>query len=75
MAFHIFRRQAVYSWRRRTPRALAKVVGRQHLFMSLKTTNRAAARRSGGICRQERWLRRRLGTVGRQVSLMDLYAS
>ena len=45
MAFHIFRRQAVYYWRRRTPRALAKVLGRQHLSMSLQTTNRAAARR------------------------------
>jgi hypothetical protein len=45
MAFHIFRRQAVYCWRRRTPRALAKVLGRQHLSMSLQTTNRAAARR------------------------------
>ncbi|MBR0827242.1 hypothetical protein JQ596_17085 [Bradyrhizobium manausense] len=45
MAFHIFRRQAVYYWRRRTPRALAKVLGRQHLSMSLHTTNRAAARR------------------------------
>jgi hypothetical protein len=36
MAFHIFRRQAVYYWRRRTPRALAKVLGRQHLSMSLQ---------------------------------------
>lgn len=45
MAFHIFRRQAVSYWRRRTPRALAKVLGRQHLSMSLQTTNRAAARR------------------------------
>jgi hypothetical protein len=45
MAFHIFRRQAVYYWRRRTPRALASVLGRQHLSMSLQTTNRAAARR------------------------------
>ncbi|QOZ67286.1 DUF6538 domain-containing protein [Bradyrhizobium arachidis] len=43
MAFHIFRRQAVYYWRRRTPRALASVLGRPHLSMSLKTTNRAAA--------------------------------
>lgn len=45
MAFHIFRRQAVYYWRRRTPRALASVLGRPHLSMSLKTTNRGAARR------------------------------
>lgn len=45
MAFHIFRRQAVYYWRRRTPRALASVLGREHLSMSLQTTNRAAARR------------------------------
>ena len=45
MAFHIFRRQAVYYWRHRTPRVLAKVLGRQHLSMSLQTTNRAAARR------------------------------
>jgi hypothetical protein len=43
MAFHIFRRQAVYYWRRRTPRALASVFRRQHLSMSLQTTNRAAA--------------------------------
>ena len=43
MAFHIFRRQAVYYWRRRTPRPLASVLGRPHLSMSLKTTNRAAA--------------------------------
>src|SRR5262249_12089166 len=31
MALHIFRRQAVYYWRRRIPRALANVLGRQHL--------------------------------------------
>ncbi|WP_422388552.1 DUF6538 domain-containing protein [Bradyrhizobium symbiodeficiens] len=37
--------QAVYYWRRRTPRALAKLLGRQHLSMSLQTTSRAAARR------------------------------
>lgn len=43
MAFHIFRRDAVYYWRRRTPRALASLVGRPHLSMSLKTTSRAAA--------------------------------
>lgn len=43
MAFHIFRREAVYYWRRRTPRALASLFGRPHLSMSLKTTNRAAA--------------------------------
>jgi len=43
MAFHIFRRQAVYYWRRRTPRALVSVLGRQHLSMSLQTTSRAAA--------------------------------
>jgi len=45
MAFHIFRREAVYYWRRRTPRALANVLGRQHLSMSLRTTDRAEARR------------------------------
>jgi hypothetical protein len=42
MAFHIFRRQAVYNWRRRKPRALTKLLGRQHLSMGLQTTNRAA---------------------------------
>lgn len=45
MAFHIFRREAVYYWRRRTPRALAIRFGRPHVSMSLRTTSRAAARR------------------------------
>lgn len=45
MAFHIFRRQAVYYWRRRTPPALANCLGRPHVSMSLRTTRRATARR------------------------------
>jgi uncharacterized protein DUF6538 len=45
MAFHIFRRQAVYYWRRRAPRALANRLGRPHVSMSLRTTSRAAAHR------------------------------
>jgi hypothetical protein len=45
MAFHIFRRQAVYYWRRRAPRALANRFGRPHVSMSLRTTSRIAARR------------------------------
>jgi hypothetical protein len=45
MAVHIFRREATYYWRRRTPRALAKVLDRPHLFMSLRTTSPAMARR------------------------------
>ncbi|WP_312016234.1 DUF6538 domain-containing protein [Bradyrhizobium vignae] len=45
MAFHIFRREAVYYWRRRTPRALAIRFGRPHVSMSLRTTSRLAARR------------------------------
>ncbi|WP_426412522.1 DUF6538 domain-containing protein [Bradyrhizobium ganzhouense] len=45
MAAHIFRRNAVYYGRRRPPRPLASLLGRPHLSMSLKTTNRAAARR------------------------------
>ncbi|WP_404543012.1 DUF6538 domain-containing protein [Bradyrhizobium sp. USDA 223] len=45
MAFHIFRRQAVYYWRRRTPPKLANCLGRPHVSMSLRTTSRAAARR------------------------------
>jgi len=45
MAFHIFRRQAVYYWRRRTPPALANCLVRRHLSMSLRTTSRLAARR------------------------------
>lgn len=44
MAFHIFRREAVYYWRRRTPRALAIRYGRPHVSMSLRTTSRAVAR-------------------------------
>ncbi|WP_369725725.1 DUF6538 domain-containing protein [Bradyrhizobium sp. LLZ17] len=45
MAFHIFRRQAVYYWRRRTPPALAIRYGRPHVSMSLRTTSRMMARR------------------------------
>ncbi|MGJ5202889.1 DUF6538 domain-containing protein [Bradyrhizobium sp. HKCCYLR20261] len=45
MAFHIFRREAVYYWRRRTPRALAMLFGRPHVSMSLRTTSHTAARR------------------------------
>jgi len=45
MAVHIFRRDATYYWRRRTPRALAKVLDRPHLFMSLRTTSLVRARR------------------------------
>jgi integrase len=45
MGFHIFRRQAVYYWRRRTPAVLANCLDRPHVFMSLKTTSRAIARR------------------------------
>lgn len=45
MAFHIFRRQAVYYWRRRTPPALANRLGRPHVSMSLRTTSRVTARR------------------------------
>lgn len=45
MAFHIFRRQAVYYWRRRTPRALVSLLGRRHVFMSLRTTSVVTARR------------------------------
>jgi hypothetical protein len=45
MAFHIFRRQAVYYWRRRAPRALANRLGRPHVSMSLRTTSRMTARR------------------------------
>lgn len=45
MAFHIFRRDAVYYWRRRAPRSLANFLDRQHLFLSLKTTSRTVARR------------------------------
>ncbi|MFK4509308.1 hypothetical protein LPJ38_16190 [Bradyrhizobium daqingense] len=45
MAVHIFRREAVYYWRRRAPRSLANFLDRQHLFLSLKTTSRTVARR------------------------------
>jgi hypothetical protein len=45
MAVHIFRREATYYWRRRTPIALAKILGRPHVFMSLRTTSLALARR------------------------------
>src|SRR4051794_32032837 len=45
MAFHIFRRQAVYYWRRRAPRALANSLGRPHVSMSLRTTSRITTRR------------------------------
>src|SRR5882724_1065533 len=45
MAVHIFRREATYYWRRRTPRALAKVLDRPHLFVSLRTTSLLRARR------------------------------
>lgn len=44
MAFHIFRRQAVYYWRRRIPPALANCFQRPHLSISLRTTNRMTAR-------------------------------
>jgi hypothetical protein len=45
MAAHIFRRNAVYYWRRRPPRSLASFLPRPHLFLSLKTTSRVVARR------------------------------
>ena len=45
MAVHIFRREATYYWRRRTPRALANFLGRPHVFMSLRTTSPVMARR------------------------------
>ena len=45
MAFDIFRREATYYWRRRTPRSLAICLGRPHLFMSLRTTSPVVARR------------------------------
>ncbi|MET4072594.1 hypothetical protein ABID58_007423 [Bradyrhizobium sp. S3.2.6] len=46
MAVHIFRRSAAYYyWRRRVPCALANLMERPHLFLSLKTTSRTAARR------------------------------
>jgi integrase len=47
MAFHIFRREAVYYWRRRAPRALANLLYRPHLFLSLRTTSPVVARRMG----------------------------
>lgn len=45
MAVHIFRREAIYYWRRRTPRALAPFLDRPHVFMSLQTTSPVNARR------------------------------
>jgi hypothetical protein len=45
MAVHIFRREATYYWRRRTPRSLAICLGRPHVFMSLRTTSPVMARR------------------------------
>ena len=45
MAVHIFRREATYYWRRRTPIALAKVCRHKHVFMSLRTTSLPRARR------------------------------
>jgi len=45
MAVHIFRREATYYWRRRTPRALAICLNRPHLFLSLRTTSPVVARR------------------------------
>ena len=45
MAFHIFRRCAVYYYRRRPPCALASVIARPHVLMSLKTTSHVTARR------------------------------
>ena len=45
MAVHIFRREATYYWRRRTPRSLAICLNRPHLFMSLRTTSPVMARR------------------------------
>jgi hypothetical protein len=45
MAVHIFRRDATYYWRRRTPGLLAKRLGRPHVFMSLRTTSPVLARR------------------------------
>lgn len=45
MIVHIFRREATYYWRRRTPRALAPFFDRPHLFMSLQTTGPVLARR------------------------------
>jgi hypothetical protein len=45
MVTHIFRRNAVYYWRRRPPRSLANLFPRPHLFLSLKTTSRVVARR------------------------------
>ncbi|MDF0492254.1 DUF6538 domain-containing protein [Bradyrhizobium yuanmingense] len=47
MAVHIFRREAVYYWRRRAPRSLANFLDRQHLFLSLRTTSPVVARRMG----------------------------
>lgn len=45
MAVHIFRREATYYWRRRTPITLANVLSRPHVFMSLRTTRLPVARR------------------------------
>lgn len=45
MVFHIIRREATYYWRRRVPRALASVLERPHVFLSLRTTSLPVARR------------------------------
>ncbi|WP_425304857.1 DUF6538 domain-containing protein [Bradyrhizobium erythrophlei] len=45
MAVRIFRRDAVYCWRRRPPRAPANFLNRPHLFLSLRTTSCVVARR------------------------------
>jgi hypothetical protein len=45
MVFHIIRRAATYYWRRRVPRALAKILERPHVFLSLRTTSLPVARR------------------------------
>jgi integrase len=45
MAIHIFRREATYYWRRRTPRSLAICLGRPHVLLSLRTTSPVMARR------------------------------
>ncbi len=49
MAVHIFRREATYYWRRRTPRALAAFWDRPHVLMSLRTASPVIARRLGMI--------------------------
>ncbi len=45
MVFHIIRRDATYYWRRRVPTALAKILERPHVFLSLRTTSLPVARR------------------------------